>query len=303
MKAKTNFSGILLVNKPQGFTSHDVVGKIRRLYNTREVGHTGTLDPMATGLLVVLVGRAVKASDMLTSDRKRYRAGLTLGITTDTEDTSGTPLTESDVTVSESDVLSAVASMAGDSLQIPPMYSALKVGGKKLVDLAREGKVIEREARPITVYEISASREDERRYTLEVACSKGTYIRTLCADIGKKLGCGGAMHSLCRLSSGAFSLEDAYTLEALEAMTPEERIVLLRPVEEVFSEYEALRLPHFYEKLLKNGCEIYQKKVGTHYPVGARLRLYDESGFYAIAEVRDYPDGSAIKSIKRFDIQ
>lgn len=303
MKAKTNFSGILLVNKPQGITSHDVVGKIRRLYNTREVGHTGTLDPMATGLLVVLVGRAVKASDMLVSDRKRYRAGLTLGIITDTEDTSGSILTESDAIPTEAAVLEAVASMQGDSLQTPPMYSALKVGGKKLVDLAREGIVIEREARPITVYAITALRESERCYTLDVACSKGTYIRTLCADIGARLGCGGAMHSLCRAASGAFSLDQAYTLEALEAMSVEERIALLRPVEEVFSELAALKLPEFYEKLLKNGCEIYQKKLGTSYAVGARLRLYGDSGFYAIAEVRDYPDGTAIKSIKRFDVQ
>ena len=303
MKNKTAFSGILLVNKPQGFTSHDVVGKVRRLYNTREVGHTGTLDPMATGLLVVLVGRAVKASDMLVSDRKRYRAGLTLGITTDTEDTSGEILTKSDAIPEEATVLTAIASMAGDSLQIPPMYSALKVGGKKLVDLAREGKVIEREARPITVYAIAASRDDDRRYTLDVSCSKGTYIRTLCADIGEKLGCGGAMHSLCRLESGAFSLDEAYTLDQLEAMTPDERILLLRPVEEVFSELDMLRLPNFYENLLKNGCEIYLKKIGKQFSVGTRLRLYDENGFYAIGEVREYPDGLAVKSIKRFDRQ
>ncbi len=303
MSSKATFSGILLVNKPQGMTSHDVVGKIRRFYNTREVGHTGTLDPMATGLLVMLIGRAVKASDMLVSDKKRYRAGLTLGITTDTEDTSGTVLTRSDGIPSEESVLAAALSMRGDSLQTPPMYSALKVGGKKLVDLAREGKVIEREARPITLYEITAAREDERRYILNVLCSKGTYIRTLCADIGAKLGCGGAMHALCRLESGTFSLDDAYTLDELEAMTLEERIALLCPVEEIFSEFPLLHLPYFYEKLFKNGCEIYQKKIGMRYMVGERLRVYDENGFYAIAEVREYPDGTALKAVKRFDRQ
>lgn len=303
MKNKTPFSGILLVDKPAGMTSHDVVGRIRRLYNTREVGHTGTLDPMATGLLVVLVGRAVKASDMIVSDAKRYIAGLTLGITTDTEDTSGTVLTESDRIPDEGAVLTVIEGFLGESEQVPPMYSALKVGGKKLVDLAREGKVIERAARPITVYDMTAERIDERRYTLTVHCSKGTYIRTLCADIGAKLGCGGAMHALRRIESGSFTLGEAYTLEALEAMDEAARISLLRPVEEVFSDLETLHLPKFYETLSKNGCEIYQKKVGTSYPDGTRLRLYDEGGFYAIAEVRQYPDGSAIKAIKRFDVQ
>lgn len=303
MKNKTPFSGILLVDKPAGMTSHDVVGRIRRLYNTREVGHTGTLDPMATGLLVVLVGRAVKASDMIVSNAKRYVAGLTLGITTDTEDMSGTVLTESDRIPDEGAVLTVIEGFLGESEQVPPMYSALKVGGKKLVDLAREGKVIERAARPITVYDMTAERIDERRYTLTVHCSKGTYIRTLCADIGAKLGCGGAMHALRRIESGSFTLGEAYTLEALEAMDEAARLSLLRPVEEVFSDLETLHLPKFYETLSKNGCEIYQKKVGTSYPDGTRLRLYDEGGFYAIAEVRQYPDGSAIKAIKRFDVQ
>lgn len=302
MKNNTPFSGILLVDKPQGITSHDVVFRVRKLFGTREVGHTGTLDPMATGLLVVLVGRAVKASDMIVSDAKRYEAGLTLGITTDTEDTTGTVLTTSDAIPSPDEVRTVAESFVGDILQVPPMYSALKVGGKKLVDLAREGKVIEREARPITVFSLTVEEETDRRYTLDVHCSKGTYIRTLCADIGATIGCGGAMHALRRVASGSFTLDGAYTLEALEAMTLEERISCLRPVEEVFSDCPMLRLPKFYENLSKNGCEIYQKKVGTHFAVGKRLRLYDDNGFYALAEVRDYPDGSAIKAIKRFDV-
>lgn len=302
MKNKTAFSGILLIDKPAGITSHDVVFKVRKLYGTREVGHTGTLDPMATGLLVVLVGRAVKASDLIVSDSKRYVAGLTLGITTDTEDVTGEVLTRSDRIPTEDEVKAVAKTFVGDILQVPPMYSALKVGGKKLVDLAREGKVIEREARPITVHSLSVLREDDTHYTLDVFCSKGTYIRTLCADIGSALSVGGAMHSLRRVASGAFSLDSAYTLEALEDMSEEERIAILRPVEEVFSELPIHKLPAFYEKLLKNGCEIYQSKIGTSYPEGTRLRLVDKGGFYALAEVRSYPDGLAIKAIKRFDV-
>ena len=278
MKNKTAFSGILLIDKPAGITSHDVVFKVRKLYGTREVGHTGTLDPMATGLLVVLVGRAVKASELIVSDSKRYVAGLTLGITTDTEDVTGEVLTRSDRIPTEAEVKAVAETFVG------------------------EGKVVEREARPITVHSLSALRENDTHYTLDVFCSKGTYIRTLCADIGSALSVGGAMHSLRRVASGAFSLDSAYTLEALGKMSEEERIAILRPVEEVFSELPVLKLPAFYEKLLKNGCEIYQSKIGTSYPEGKRLRLVDQGGFYALAEVRSYPDGLAIKAIKRFDV-
>lgn len=298
---KTEFSGILLIKKPQGKTSHDMVYKVRRLYNTREVGHTGTLDPMATGLLVVLVGRAVKASDMIVSDSKVYRAGLTLGITTDTEDTTGEVLTRSDVIPSREEAMAVFASFVGKIQQIPPMYSALKVDGQKLVDLARRGKVVEREAREVEIFSLTATPcEIEREYILEVACSKGTYIRTLCADIGAKLGCGGVMHSLERVKSGIFSLDEAHTLEEIAEMSEEERIALLHPVEGVFDDLPILKMPAFYEKLAKNGCEIYQKKIKTSYGAGTRLRLYDENGFYGIGEVRDYPDGSAVKCIKFF---
>ncbi len=301
LTSKTPFSGVLLIDKPAGITSHDVVGRVRRLYGTREVGHTGTLDPMATGLLVVLVGRAVKASDMLVSDRKRYRAGLRLGLTTDTEDTAGAILTRSENLPDRVAVEEVCASFVGKSDQIPPMSSALKVGGKKLVDLARQGIEVERAARPIEIESLTVTPEESLSdYTLEVACSKGTYIRTLCADIGKKLGCGGVMHSLRRLASGSFSLDEAITLEELEAMELSGRVAKLRPVEGVFEDYPRLRLPAFYEKLARNGCEIYQSKIGSAYPTGTRLRLYGADGFYAVGEVRDYPDGSAVKLIKRF---
>lgn len=301
---KTDFSGILLIKKPQGKTSHDMVYKVRRLYNTREVGHTGTLDPMATGLLVVLVGRAVKACDMIVSDSKVYRAGLTLGITTDTEDVTGEILTRSDAIPSREEAMAVFDSFVGKIQQVPPMYSALKVDGQKLVDLARRGKVVEREAREVEIFSLTATPcEIEREYILEVACSKGTYIRTLCADIGAKLGCGGVMHSLERVKSGIFSLDDAHTIEEIDAMSEDERLALLHPVEGVFADLPILKMPAFYQKLAKNGCEIYQKKIKTSYPVGTRLRLYDENGFYAIGEVRDYPDGSAVKCVKFFSLK
>lgn len=296
-------SGVILLNKSAGFTSHDCVNKMRRLFNTKKVGHTGTLDPMATGVLPILIGRAAKAAEYLTADSKVYRAGLKLGITTDTEDTTGTVLSESHNIPSRDAVYKTCADFVGEIMQIPPMYSALKVGGKKLVDLAREGITVEREARPITVHSLTVEAgETECDYILEVHCSKGTYIRTLCADIGAALGCGGAMSSLSRLASGNFGIGDCVTLDELEAMSPDERFALLRPTESLFGDLEAVKLSPFFEKLSRDGNEIYQKKIGTSYPEGTRLRLVGGNGFYALGEVRDYPNGSAIKVIKLFEI-
>ena len=296
-------SGVLILNKPAGFTSHDCVNKIRRLYNTKKVGHTGTLDPMATGVLPILIGRAAKASDLVTAEDKLYRAGLRLGITTDTEDTTGNILTTSEKIPDEKAVRETIKSFVGDILQIPPMYSALKVNGQKLVDLARRGVTVEREARPITIHSIAvepAGSPDE--YTLTVHCSKGTYIRTLCADIGERLGCGGCMSSLERLASGSFGIESSVTLDEIGNLTEEERAALLRPVESLFDKLPILTLPEFFEKLSRNGCEIYQKKLGTEYPTGTRLRIHGKDGFYALGEVFDYPDGSAAKIIKLFSL-
>lgn len=293
--------GILLVHKPQGITSFDVVARIRRLYGTKKVGHTGTLDPMATGLLGVLVGRAVKASEFLTEKDKEYIAGLRLGLTTDTEDTTGKTLTESDDIPSRETVLETAKSFVGDIMQVPPLYSALKVNGQKLVDLARQGITVEREARPITIYALDID-GDDKDYTMRVACSKGTYIRTLCADIGAKLGCGGAMSSLIRTKAGIFNLENAYTLETLEAMTTEERYAKLLPTELLFEDYPIAHLSDFYAKLARNGCEIYERKIGTSFPLGVKLRVYDKNGFFAVGEVRQYDEGLAIKLLKRFDI-
>ena len=296
-------SGVILLNKPEGLTSHDCVNRMRRLFGTKKVGHTGTLDPMATGVLPILIGRATKAADLLVSDNKRYRAGLTLGITTDTEDTSGEVLTRSDDIPTRDKVYKACGGFVGDIMQIPPMYYALKVEGKKLVDLAREGVTVERKARPITVYSLEVEPgATERDYILEVHCSKGTYIRTLCADIGASLGCGGAMSSLVRIVSGGFELSDCVTLDELDEMPMEKRLSLLRPIETLFSDLPAVRPAPFFEKLSRDGNEIYQKKLGISLPVGTTVRLIGKNGFYALGEVRDYPDGSAVKVIKLFEI-
>lgn len=300
-----NFEGgVICINKPEGFTSHDVVGKLRRLFETRQVGHTGTLDPMATGVLTVMIGRAVKASEYLTAEDKAYTAGVRLGITTDTEDVSGKVITEfSGDLPCLAQVKAAAERLTGDIMQTPPMYSALKVDGKKLVDLARKGVEIEREARPITVrrFEVEATdRADE--FILKVECSKGTYIRTLCSDLGNILGCGAAMSSLNRTASGAFTLADSYTLEQIEAMSFEERLALLCPVEKMFSTLPAVNLGDFFARLGHCGCELYQKKLRTGFALGQRVRLCDKNGFFAIGEVREYEDGTAIKPIKQFKI-
>lgn len=293
-------SGIVVVNKHAGVTSNDIVIKLRRLFGTRQVGHTGTLDPMATGVLPVLIGRAVKASENITAENKRYTAHLKLGITTDTEDTTGTVLSETDQIPKEEDVLAVCATFVGDILQTPPMYSALKVNGRKLVDLAREGITVERQARPITVHSLRAVQLEKDLYELDVACSKGTYIRTLCADIGAKLGCGGAMARLTRTESGPFSLAEACTIEQLEAMTEAERAACVIPLENFFLDCPAVDMPAFYARLARNGCEIYQKKIRTDLPVGTTVRMIHDRVFFALGQVRDYPDGSAIKAVKIF---
>ena len=295
-------SGVIVIDKHGGVTSNDIVMKIRRLFGTKKVGHTGTLDPMATGVLPVLVGRAAKAAEYLLADNKAYSATLQLGLATDTQDTTGVTLTTCEELPTEAEVLRVAATFVGESAQVPPMYSALKVGGKKLVDLAREGIEVERAARPIVIHRLDVTPlcPEKGVYALEVKCSKGTYIRTLCHDIGAALGCGGAMSALRRVESGPFSLDQAYTVEALEAMTEEERYGLLLPTEALFRDREAVTLPDFYARLSRNGAEIYLKKIGLALPVGTPVSLYDRDGFYAIGTVRAYPDGDAIRTEKLF---
>ena len=299
-------SGVLIVNKHEGVTSHDIVGKIRKLFGTRRVGHTGTLDPMATGVLVVLIGRAAKAAEYLASDSKAYRARLRLGLTTDSEDTTGSILTTCESIPENKDLQEVLPRFRGKIQQIPPMYSALKVNGRKLCDLARSGVEIDRQARPVTIFSIDTEKTDSPTdYILSVKCSSGTYIRTLCADIGASLGCGGAMATLARTLAGSFEIQQAHTIEELEALTPDERISLLIPTESLFEDLTAVKLPAFYEKLCRNGCEIYLNKLrlSNALSLNQRVRLCSQNGeFFALGEVREYESGTAIKAIKLFDI-
>ena len=294
-------NGVVIINKEIGPTSQSVVNRVKRLFAAQKAGHTGTLDPMATGVLPVLLDRGVKASEfMLTSD-KHYVATLLLGVTTDTEDVTGEFLTSTDDIPNEETVLSAIASFVGEYMQTPPMYSALKIGGKKLCDLARDGITVEREAREVTIHSLTAKKINDKEYTLDVRCSKGTYIRTLCADIGAKLGCGGTMKTLCRASASGFSLADAHTLSELENMTESEREACIFPVEYIFRDLAEVRLPTFFARLAHSGLEIYLKKIGIEIPLGTKVRLSDEKGFFAVGEVKEYEQGRAIKPIRQFE--
>ncbi len=297
-------SGVLLINKHAGVTSHDIVNRVRRLYGTRRVGHAGTLDPMATGVLVVLVGRAAKACEYLSSDKKQYLATLRLGFTTDSEDTTGQVLTQTESLPTCEQVEAVIPEFLGKIRQIPPMYSALKVNGQKLLDLARRGETVERAAREIEIFDLVCTpTELESDYELLVTCSGGTYIRTLCADIGAKLGCGGVMASLQRRQACGFDLADAHTLAELEKMTEEERSSLLIPTESLFADLTEIRLPAFYERLIRSGCAVAQKKLRTNLELGNRVRLSDESGhFFALGEATETEEGIAVKSIKIFQL-
>ena len=301
-------NGLLVVNKPVGITSHTAVAKIRRLFGVEKAGHTGTLDPMASGVLPVLVGRAVKAAEFLAESDKRYRAVLSLGVTTDTEDVTGTVLSRSDAIPDEAAVLAAVAGFRGEIEQTPPMYSAIKVGGRKLLDLARRGETVERESRTVTVYRLDAERIDERNYALDATVSKGTYIRTLCADVGRALGCGGIMSALTRTSACGFSLSDAATVDELEQMTEEERDARIVPTENLFPDAKKLSPDPFFVRLLRNGLRVETRKLGiADAPAGTRFRLCDGGVFFALAEVREpnAEDGetrAVLAPLRQFDV-
>lgn len=296
------YSGVLILNKPEGITSHDAVNKMRRIFSTKKVGHTGTLDPMATGVLPILIGNAVKASEYLMSEDKEYIATMVLGIETDTEDTSGMTVKTSDNIPSDEKVYEAVSSFLGDYDQIPPMYSALKVGGEKLYDKARRGEVIEREARRVRVDSIEAKKLSDKIWEVKTAVSKGTYIRTLVADIGRRLGCGGAMGSLIRTKTGDFTLENSYTIEDVEKTENLESLLI--PTEALFKKNKKVELSDFYLRLALNGAEIYLSRAGiTNAEEGERLRMCDKDGkFFALGEVRAFKAGLAVKPIKFFNI-
>ena len=232
--------GIIIIDKPADWTSMDVCAKLRGIFKEKRVGHAGTLDPMATGVLPVFIGQATKAVSFAEGGQKEYHAVLRLGIVTDTQDTSGTVLEEKPVTVTETDVCAVLPRFTGELLQLPPMYSAIKVGGQKLYDIARRGGEVERKMRNITIYELKlVEKLNETDYALRVVCSKGTYIRTLCHDIGAALGCGAAMAALRRTMAAGFTISEAVTLRAAQ----EQREALLRPIDSLFREYGAYTIP------------------------------------------------------------
>ena len=281
------YHGMINVYKEKGFTSHDVVAKLRGICKQKKIGHTGTLDPDAVGVLPVCLGCATRLCDMLTDKDKEYVAVLRLGITTDTQDATGKVLAEKEVSVSEEEVRAVIASFEGEQLQIPPMYSALKVNGKKLYELAREGKEIERKARPIVVHEIEILSENMPEFTIRVKCSKGTYIRTICHDIGQKLSCGGVMVSLKRTKVGNFGIEDAYTLSQIEDMAKEGKLCeILLPVEKVFEKLPEIRVKETAMKALLNGNQLKKEEIlmlSDEALKAEEVRVYGADGrFYGV---------------------
>lgn len=275
--------GIINVYKEKGYTSHDVVAKLRGIAGQKKIGHTGTLDPDAEGVLPVCLGKATKVCELLTDKDKTYRAVLFLGQTTDTQDASGTVLETSDVSnLNEAQVTEAVQSFVGEYAQIPPMYSALKVGGKKLYELAREGKTVERKARNVMIHSIKILRVDLPRVEMEVSCSKGTYIRTLCHDIGEKLGVGGCMESLLRVQVGRFVLADSLRLSEIQKAKEDGNLEkILQPIDSVFEQYRAVRIRPDQEKRLQNGNSFRKPDRLQNYDDQEMVRVYDSNGHFA----------------------
>ncbi|MBR1703577.1 MAG: tRNA pseudouridine(55) synthase TruB [Lachnospiraceae bacterium] len=278
------YNGIINIHKEAGFTSHDVVAKMRGILRQKKIGHTGTLDPQATGVLPVCLGSGTKLCDMLTDRDKEYVAELLLGVTTDTQDTTGQVLSECSVTCGEAQVRQAAESFVGAYDQVPPMYSALKVDGKKLYELARAGKEVERSARRVEIKELEILDIQLPVVKMRVVCSKGTYIRTLCADIGEKLGCGGTMQRLVRTRVGGFGLEDAITLAQLEQLRDANRVgEVVLAVDAVFAECPALHVQEAFERLLDNGnaIETGQTAEQVQYAEGEFVRFYRADGSFA----------------------
>ena len=282
-------NGIVIVDKPQGWTSQDVTARLRRVFNTRRIGHGGTLDPMATGVLPVFVGRATRGVEFFEHAEKTYETVLQLGMTTDTEDTTGTVLEEREVNITQEKLETVLESFRGEILQVPPMYSALKVNGQKLCDLARKGREVERKPRPITIHELTLLETGETTLRLRVRCSKGTYIRTLCKDIGEALGCGGCMAELRRVTAGEYTIEEAVPLlQLLEEQGPEK---WLRSVDTMFRNYEAVTLTANQEKRCRNGGSFTVSMTDGTY------RAYSKDGeFLMLAKVEE----GVMSTIKSF---
>ena len=286
-------TGVLCICKPAEITSFGVVAKVRGITRERKAGHTGTLDPMATGVLPVLLGGATRFLDYLPDSNKRYLATFRLGETTDTQDCTGTVLTRREVSVTQEQLTEVLERFRGEIMQIPPMYSALKVNGQKLCDLARKGRQVERQPRPVTIHELTLLSREGDTLHLRVRCSKGTYIRTLCADIGEALGCGGCMQALRRTQAGEYTIAEAVPLQQLlEAAEPE---TYLRDVDTMFRGYPAVKLTVNQEKRCRNGNAFSVSLPGGTY------RAYSQSGeFLMLAKVEDGVM-STIKSF--FDVQ
>lgn len=276
-------NGVFNIYKEAGYTSHDVVAKMRGILKQKKIGHTGTLDPDAVGVLPVCVGSATKLCDLLTDKRKEYVAELVLGIETDTLDMTGTVISKQEVTSSVDEVKDAVLSMQGTQMQVPPMYSALKVNGKKLYELARQGEVVERKAREITVYEIEILAIEMPVVKFRVLCSKGTYIRSICDDIGKKLGCGGAMQSLVRTKVERFRIEEAITLAQLEKLRDDDKLSEhITSVDEMFSHDPKVTVSKQFQKFIDNGNMFFENMCDADGDLG-EVRVYNEEGrFYGI---------------------
>ena len=275
-------NGIINIYKEKGFTSFDVVAKCRGIFKQKKIGHTGTLDPDAEGVLPVCLGKATKVCDLLTEKEKEYEAVMLLGKITDTQDISGVVLKEQKVEVTKQEVTDAILSFIGNYMQIPPMYSALKVNGKKLCDMAREGKTIERIARPVIIYDIQILKIELPRVTMHVRCSKGTYIRTLCEDIGMKLGCGACMEKLVRTRVSEFKIENSLTLKEVEMLVAEEDFSFVQAVDSVFLNYPRATAEKKYEKFIINGNRL-EAYMLIEESIGLRnqpVRIYDEEGCF-----------------------
>ena len=282
-------NGIVIIDKPQGWTSQDVTARLRRVFGTRRIGHGGTLDPMATGVLPVFVDRATRGVEFFEHAEKTYETLLRLGLTTDTEDISGTVLTEQEAHVTMEQLEAVLENFRGEIMQVPPMYSALKINGQKLVDLARKGRTVERQPRPITLHELTLLGMEAEGIRLRVRCSKGTYIRTLCKDIGEALGCGGCMAALRRVQAGEYTIDEAVPLQTL--LDSEDPGQYLRPVDSMFRNHPAVPLTPNQEKRCRNGNAFsIQLPDGTY-------RAYSQAGeFLMLAKV----EAGVMSTIKSF---
>ena len=285
-------NGVLLIDKESDWTSNDVVAKLKGILRERRIGHSGTLDPMATGLLVVFVGRATRAVEFAEGHDKAYRAGLRLGLVTDTQDITGTVLEEHAVSVTEEQLCDTLESFRGEQLQLPPMYSAIKVNGRRLYDIARSGGEVERKKRAITIHDISLAGREGEDYVLDISCSKGTYVRTICHDVGAALGCGGCMSALRRTRAGGFDVSQAHKLSEVQRYADEGRAEeLLLPVDELFNEYEKCSASETAEKRIRCGNE-----YKTQLPDGV-YRVYSRTGEFLML---GRAENGMMKTIKSF---